>query len=109
MVLSARARMCVESTLPTAAQLSLRSLPGGKVSNCLSPEEQDSWLDGFDKSPSSEAASESGSCSTQWSETVSQASGCSDSAKTHRVEGSVASGKSVHDLSYLRCRSFLLF
>lgn len=91
-VLSARARVCAESTLPTTAQLSLRSLPRGRMNGSLSLEDADSWLGGSEKSPSSEPKSENASSSTQFSETGSQVSAGSGSARLNGAKGSATRG-----------------
>lgn len=80
-ILSRRARVCAKSTLPTTAQLTLRRLPSGRLSGSVRPEDSKpsrNEVDVDDDSRhNSDPDSESASCATQWSETVSQDSGVS--------------------------------
>lgn len=107
-ILSGRARVCAKSTLPTTAQLTLRRLPSGRLSDSVRPEDPKPSRNEVevedDSRHNSEPDSESASCATQWSETVSQASGvsmpvsvsarCSDGQE----EGNVTNGEGSEGL-----------
>lgn len=70
-------------------------LPAGKLNGWAKTQEDEDWLEDFDKTPSSEIGSHK-TCSTQWSEMESQFSGmeCQLSGNSFAgEEGSVMSGE----------------
>lgn len=70
-------------------------LPAGKLNGWANTQEDEDWLEDFDKTPSSEIGSHK-TCSTQWSEMESQLSGVESQLSGNSFageEGSVMSGE----------------
>lgn len=70
-------------------------LPAGKLNGWANTQEDEDWLEDFDKTPSSEIGSHK-TCSTQWSEMESQLSGVESQLSGNSCpgeEGSVMSGE----------------
>lgn len=104
-ILSARARVCAKSTLPTTAQLTLRRLPSGRLNDSVrldNPKPSRNEVDDGSRH-NSEPDSESASCATQWSETVSHSSGVSMSVSVSarcyegQEEGNVMNGEGSNE------------
>ena len=80
-------------------------LPTGKLNGWANTQEDEDWLEDFDKTPSSEIGSHK-TCSTQWSEMESQFSGVESQLSGNSYageEGNVMSGECCLFFAYLRC------